>query len=121
LAEEYVQTNSSPSITEIIFSTEIDENNNPININDAFPSGTTNVNVFTTYLGMTDGVPAEAVFKYDDEELVSTPFNWSAGESGTRFFDGISYTDGSPLNAGSCKWELYYDSTLLASREFNVQ
>ncbi len=70
---------------------------------------------------MTDGVSAEAVFKYNNEDLLDSPFNWVLGESGTRLVDGISYNDGSPLDTGGYQWELYHDSTLLTAGEFFIQ
>jgi hypothetical protein len=119
-AREYIQANTitGPKVTNLFFAKDIDENNEPVNVSDTFSSDTTMVYAFITYAGMTDGAPCESVWLIDEEEYSRTPFEWQLGSSGTSWITNTYKESGGPLESGTYRWELYVNSTLLASGEF---
>jgi tetratricopeptide (TPR) repeat protein len=119
-AKEYILKNTitGPTVTQLLFAKDIDENNTPINISNTFSSDTTIIYAFATYAGMIDGASCESVWSIDDEEFVRNTFTWELGASGTTWVANVHNNTGEPLVAGTYRWDLYCDASLIINGTF---
>jgi len=83
-----------------------------------FPPGTAKVYAFTTYAGMSRGLPCQSVWHVDGQQMASNSFQWGFGESGETWVDSISEEGGLP--PGRYDWELLGEGELLARGDFVI-
>ncbi len=70
---------------------------------------------------MIDGTSCESVWSVDDEEFARSPFTWELGASGTTWVANAYNNTGVPLVAGTYRWDLLCDSTLIVTGTFIKQ
>ncbi len=96
----------------ITFASGIEDDGDPIDPGDSFPTGAAELRYFVDYTGMRDGMSYEARWYFDDEELLNAAVEWESGEEGT-FTDNIFRRDGDPLWDGEYRLELYVEGEML--------
>jgi tetratricopeptide (TPR) repeat protein len=103
----------------IIFSPDVDENDQPVEPTTQFVEGTDEVYATFSFEGMTPDTPYYTVWYHNGSVDLATPYkSWDGGESGTWWIR-LWYGDGLP--GGDWQLELYVAGQLVTSGEFTVE
>ncbi|HYH11913.1 MAG TPA: PQQ-binding-like beta-propeller repeat protein, partial [Thermomicrobiales bacterium] len=97
----------APVIGPFIFSTQVDQNNEPVDEVTSYPSGTTAIYVVYDFAGVPDGVAWRMVWTVDGEVIYDGENTWQRGEEG-RAADWISANEGA-LPDGTYEVVLYLE------------
>jgi len=120
LAEDTViPTPTGPNIGEIIFTSELGEDGQPINPGDTFTGGVTQIHAFFSYQGMVDGMPWERRWYRDGNKAAGGSGLWDAGAEGVYRLSLNS--GGQPLDAGVWKLEIYVNERLMRTGTFMIE
>ncbi|MBN2003321.1 MAG: trypsin-like peptidase domain-containing protein [Anaerolineae bacterium] len=98
----------------ITFASGMDDDGDPVDSGDSFPTGTAELRYFVDYTGMRDGMDFEARWYFDGEVLLEVNVTWDSGDKGT-FTDNIYRKDGDSLWDGEYRLELYVEGEMLQS------
>ncbi len=108
---------SGPAITDLIFSAEITEDNEPVDPTYLLPAGIQEVYAFFAYDTMREGASWQRIWYYEDREIASKEATWETSGAGTYWL-GLGSDD--PLEPGAYRLELYVEGQLLAASNFTV-
>jgi len=104
---------------DIIFSPDVDENDQPVEPTAQFVEGTDKAYATFPFEGMTPDTPYYTVWYHNGAVDLATPYkSWEGGESGTWWIR-LWYEDGLP--GGDWQLEIYVAGQLMASGEFTVE
>lgn len=104
---------------DIIFSPDVDENDQPVGPTTQFVEGTDEVYATFSFAGMAPDTPYHTIWYHNGEVDLATPYkSWEGGESGTWWIR-LWYEDGLP--GGDWQLEIYVAGHLMASGEFIVE
>ncbi len=110
---------SQEAIGPILFAAGINDDGDPVNPGETFPSGTEELHFFVEYNGMQDGLSFDERWLFDGEELLTVNVTWEQGTSGT-FSDFIYRKNGEPLWDGEYTVELYLEGELVQSASATI-
>jgi hypothetical protein len=110
-------TTTDASITNLIFSDGITDDNQPTNPTYLLPSGITTVYAFFDYANMQDGMQWTRTWYYEGEQALSKDETWSWGASGSSW---ISAGSESALSPGAYRLELYVEGDMVAAANFTI-
>jgi hypothetical protein len=96
-------------LTSIVFSTEVDESNMPIDPTNAFPAQTSQLKASFSFVGMQYEAAWEAIWMLDGEPILMRNESWAQGSSG-RLAESIFANEGS-LPVGRYELELRVNGT----------
>ena len=108
---------SGPAITDLIFSDDITDAEQPTDPATILHSGIDTVYAFFTFSGMSDGTTWSRFWYYEGEEIASREATWQEGGAGTTW---LSLGSDEPLAPGVYRLELYVEDVLLAAGNFTV-
>lgn len=104
---------------DIIFSPDVDENDQPVEPTTQFVEGTDEVYATFSFEGMSPDTSYYTVWYHNGAVDLATPYkSWEGGESGTWWIR-LWYEDGLP--GGDWRLEIYVAGHLLVSGEFTVE
>lgn len=86
-------------LTRIVFSTEVDESNRPLDPTSVFPVQTSQLKASFSFVGMQYEAAWEAVWMLDGEPILTRCDSWAHGSSG-RLAESIFANEGTPPRAG---------------------
>jgi hypothetical protein len=110
---------NSARLGDIIFSPEVDENDQPVEPTTQFAEGTDEVYATFPFERMTPDTSYYTVWYHNEAVDLATPYpGWEGGESGTWWIR-LWYEDGLP--GGDWRLEIYVAGHLMASGEFTVE
>lgn len=104
-------TTTGASFGEVVFAQGVDRRGNPVKPGTAFPTGLSELHVFSDYEGMEDGLPFREVWYINDEQVLDSDVEWEWGETG--IFHDYVYSSRGALPDGEYKIELYVENQLL--------
>jgi outer membrane protein assembly factor BamB len=96
-------------LTRIVFATEVDESNMPVDPADAFPVQTSQLKASFSFVGMQYEAAREVIWMLDDEPILARNESWVQGSSG-RLAENIIANEGN-LPAGRYELELRVNGT----------
>jgi S1-C subfamily serine protease len=108
---------AGPTITSMIFSEGITDDEQPTNPSTMLPSGISEVYAFFDYENMRDGLSWSRTWYYEDEQVASGSGTWDKGASGTTW---VGLTADTPLDPGIYRLEVSVEEALVAVSEFTV-
>lgn len=120
LVEDTIQvggTVAGSSISNLVFSDGITEDEKPIDPTYLLPSGIDQVYAFFDFSDMTAGMAWSRVWYYEGEEVASKEATWEIDGSGSTWI-GLSADE--PLDPGNYRLELYVEGKLAAASNFSV-
>jgi len=104
---------------DIIFSPDVDENDQPLGPTVQFVEGTDKVYATFSFEGMTPDTPYYTIWYQNEVVDLATPYkSWEGGERGT-WWVRLWYEDGLP--GGDWRLEIYVAGHLMSSGEFSVE
>jgi hypothetical protein len=104
---------------DIVFSPEVDENDQPLGPTRQFVEGTDEVYATFSFTGVAPDASYYTVWYHNGAVDLATPYeNWEFGESGTSWFR-LWFEDGLP--GGDWQLDIYVAGHLMASGEFTVE
>ncbi len=108
---------SGPAITNLVFSADITDDDQPVEPATILPSGIDTVYAFFNFSGMSDGATWSRFWYYEGEEVASREASWDEGSDGATW---LSLGSDEPLTPGEYRLELYVEGVLLAAGNFIV-
>lgn len=93
------------------------QNDQPVDPGDQFPSGATSIYAFFDYSDMADGMAWRQIWYVDGEVGLDKSDTWNAGEEG-NYWISIGHDEGLP--DGDYALELYVEDQLVQSGEFAI-
>lgn len=108
---------TGPTVTNLIFSEGITEDNQPTNPTFMLPSGISEAYAFFDFDDMSDGMAWSRVWYYEGEQVASGSGTWDQGVSGSSW---VALTAQQPLEPGTYRLELSVEGVLVAASDFTV-
>ncbi len=108
---------TGPTITNLIFSEGVTDDDRPTNPAYMLPSGISEAYGFFDYENMRDGLPWSRTWYYEGEQVASGSGTWDEGTSGSTW---VGLTADAPLDPGTYRLELFVEELLVAASDFTV-
>jgi len=110
-------TAAGATITSLVFSDGVTDDDRPTNPTYLLPSGITEVYAFFDYAEMRDGMNWSRVWSYEGEQVATGSDTWDWGSSGSAW---VSISAEEPLDPGTYRLELFVEGALVAASSFTV-
>jgi len=108
---------TGPTITNLIFSEGVTDDDQPTNPSYLLPSGISEAYAFFDYESMRDGLPWSRTWYYEGEQIASGSGTWDEGTRGSTW---VGLTADTPLDPGTYRLELFVEERLVAASDFTV-
>jgi serine protease Do len=108
---------SGPTITGLIFSDGVTDDDQPTDPTYLLPSGITRAYAFFDYADMRDGMDWARFWYREGEQVATGSGSWEGGDSGSQW---VSLSAKEPLQPGAYRLELAVEGTLVAASDFTI-